>query len=161
MRRNKRTLIAAIGVGALVLAGSAAFTQSLLFSSQANVNRIGYGTVNTTGATVDNINYTYEDSATGSQIDTVTFTTVQDTTTRYDASVGFTLDDAGATLTATTYCTAAADTSSPADGGATTWTCNNSGATGGIAQQIADYTPVGGSLVLGIQATDIVVAQTS
>ncbi len=158
MRRNKRTLIAAIGVGALVLAGSAAFTQSLLFGAQATVNKIGYGSVNTTGATVNDIYYTYEDSTTGSLIDTVTFSTVENTTAGYDANIGFTLDDSGNTLTATTACSAATDSSG--DGGATTWTCNDSGATGGISQQIADF-GTGLSEVFGIQATDIVVAQAS
>jgi len=57
VRRNKRTLIAAIAVGALVLAGSAAFTDTLT-TSAVTQNNVGYGTVNVTGGALDSISYT-------------------------------------------------------------------------------------------------------
>jgi len=61
VRRNKRTVIAAIAVGALVLAGSAAFTDTLTTSHVAtnqNGNFAGYGTLNVTNGSLEDISYT-------------------------------------------------------------------------------------------------------
>ena len=51
MRRNKRTIIAAIGVGALVLCGAAAFTNTITDSTPTNAPA-AYGAIHASGATV-------------------------------------------------------------------------------------------------------------
>jgi len=98
MRRNKRTLIAAVGVGALVLAGAAAFTNSIGFS---NTNlTVGYGAENVSGATVTYMDYGL--STDGTTINSVTFVTLTDTHNSI-GSVGFTV---AGTPGATTQCAA-------------------------------------------------------
>ena len=86
MRRNKRTLIAAIGVGALVLAGSAAFTNTLVDSTPVNTPA-AYGTVHASGATVTSITYTLDNNDPSSVTD-VTFVATGDTSGS-TAQVGF------------------------------------------------------------------------
>ena len=56
MRRNKRALLAAIGIGALVLTGAAAFTASVSFTNTNTV--LGYGAQTVTGGTVTAMTYT-------------------------------------------------------------------------------------------------------
>jgi hypothetical protein len=86
VRRNKRTLIAAIGVGALVLAGSAAFTNSIVDSTSAYAPA-AYGSVHASGATVTSISYTL-DGNDPPNITAVTFTTEGDTSDS-TAQIGF------------------------------------------------------------------------
>jgi hypothetical protein len=86
VRRNKRALIAAIGVGALVLAGSAAFTNSITNSSQTNAPA-AYGSVVASGATVTSIDYTLS-GANPPYVTAVTFVTTGDTSGS-TAQVGF------------------------------------------------------------------------
>ncbi len=77
MRRNKRTLIAAIGVGALVLAGSAAFTNTITDGTPTNAPA-AYGTIHASGATVTSVTYTL-DGNDPSHVTAVTFVTSGDT----------------------------------------------------------------------------------
>jgi len=109
VRRNKRTLIAAIGVGALVLAGSAAFTNSITDGTPTNAPA-AYGTVHASGATVTSISYTLDGNDPPSAID-ITFVTLGDTSGS-TAQIGFngtgTMDVTGCTgtydgSTSTTY----------------------------------------------------------
>jgi hypothetical protein len=86
VRRNKRTLIAAIGVGALVLAGSAAFTNSITDGTPTNAPA-AYGTLHASGATVTSITYTL-DGNDPSSATAVTFVTSGDTSGS-TAQVGF------------------------------------------------------------------------
>jgi len=140
MRRNKRTLIAAVGVGALVLAGAAAFTNSIGFS---NTNlTVGYGSENVSGATVTYMGYGL--STDGTTINSVTFVTLTDTHNSV-GSVGFTTSGGN---TATTQCaTGVYNASSPGSDplgnvipAGTEYVCS------GLTQSLA-----------GITATDIVV----
>ena len=78
MRRNKkRTLVAAIGVGALVLAGAAAFTNSITDSTATNAPA-AYGSLHASGATVTSISYTLS-GANPAVVTAVTFVTTGDT----------------------------------------------------------------------------------
>ncbi|MGH9019283.1 MAG: hypothetical protein ACRDY1_16150 [Acidimicrobiales bacterium] len=86
VRKNKRTLIAAIGVGALVLAGSAAFTNSLTDSTPTNAP-VAYGSVHASGATVTSVTYTLDGNDPSNVVD-VTFVTSGDTSGS-TAQVGF------------------------------------------------------------------------
>jgi hypothetical protein len=86
VRKNKRTLIAAIGVGALVLAGSSAFTNSLTDSTPTNAP-VAYGTVHASGATVTSVTYTL-DGNDPSSATAITFVTSGDTSGS-TAQVGF------------------------------------------------------------------------
>jgi predicted nucleotidyltransferase len=87
VRRNKkRTLVAAIGVGALVLAGAAAYTNSLTDSTATNAPA-AYGAVHATGATVTSISYTLT-NANPAVVSAVTFVTTGDTSGS-TAQVGF------------------------------------------------------------------------
>jgi hypothetical protein len=86
VRRNKRTLIAAIGVGALVLAGSSAFTNSLTDNTPTNAPA-AYGTVHASGASVTSVTYTL-DGNDPSNVTKVTFVTSGDTSGS-TAQVGF------------------------------------------------------------------------
>jgi hypothetical protein len=109
VRRNKRTLIAAIGVGALVLAGSAAFTNSITDSTPTNAPA-AYGSLHASGATVTSITYTL-DGNNPSHATVVTFVAAGDTSGS-TAQVGFNgtgiMDSTGCTgtydgTTQTTY----------------------------------------------------------
>ncbi len=87
MRRNKkRTLVAAIGVGALVLAGAAAFTNSITDSTATNAPA-AYGSLHASGATVTSISYTLS-GANPAVVTAVTFVTTGDTSGS-TAQVGF------------------------------------------------------------------------
>jgi hypothetical protein len=86
VRRNNRTLIAAIGVGALVLAGSAAFTNQLTDNTPTNAPA-AYGTVHASGASVTSITYTL-DGNDPSSATAITFVTQGDTSGS-TAQVGF------------------------------------------------------------------------
>ncbi len=134
MRRNKRTLIAAIAVGALVLAGSSAFTNSLTDSTPTNAPA-AYGTIHASGASVTSVTYTLDGNDPSSVVD-VTFVTSGDTSGS-TAQVGFnstgTMDSVG--------CAGVYTTGSP---GYTTYT------------SCPMTTP---ELVSAITTTDIVVAQ--
>jgi hypothetical protein len=77
VRKNKRTLVAAIGVGALVLAGSSAFTNSLVDGTPTNAP-VAYGTVHASGATVTSVTYTL-DGNDPSSATAITFVTTGDT----------------------------------------------------------------------------------
>lgn len=96
MRRNKRTLIAAIGVGALVLAGAAAFTNTITDSTPTNAPA-AYGSIHASGATVTGITYTL-DGNDPSHFTKVTFVTSGDTSGS-TAQIGFngtgTMDSVG------------------------------------------------------------------
>jgi len=70
VRRNRRTFAAAVGVGALVLAGAAAFTNSLGFSNTNTA--VAYGSQQVSGPfTVTSIQYGLNTD--GSQVTSVTF----------------------------------------------------------------------------------------
>jgi hypothetical protein len=86
VRRNKRTLIAAIGVGALVLAGAAAFTNTITDSTPTNAPA-AYGTIHASGATVTSITYTLDGNDPPS-FTAVTFVTSGDTSGS-TAQIGF------------------------------------------------------------------------
>jgi hypothetical protein len=86
VRKNKRTLVAAIGVGALVLAGSSAFTNSLTDSTPVNAP-VAYGNVHASGATVTSVTYTL-DGNDPSNATAITFVTSGDTSGS-TAQVGF------------------------------------------------------------------------
>lgn len=130
MRRNRRTLAVAVGVGALVFTGAAAFTNSIGFSN-ANTT-VAYGSENVSGATVTSINYGL--SADGTTVDTVTFIASGDTSGSA-ADVGFTT--AGGTQPTSTCATGTYTL-----GTGTTYVCDVSGANQSVS---------------GITATDIVV----
>ena len=102
MRRNKRTLIAAIGVGALVLAGAAAFTNTITDSTPTNAPA-AYGAIHASGATVTGITYTL-DGNDPSHFTAVTFVTSGDTSGS-TAQIGFndtgTMDSVGCSGTFT------------------------------------------------------------
>ncbi|HVC71602.1 MAG TPA: hypothetical protein VNC61_15210 [Acidimicrobiales bacterium] len=132
MRRNKRVLGVAIGVGALVFAGAAAFTNTVSFSNTNTT--VGYGSENVSGATLTSISYGL--STDGTTIDSVTFVASGDTSGSA-ADVGFTI--AGPTNLATTPCGTGVFAS-----GATTYVCNDNGS--GLNQSTSTIT-----------ATDIVV----
>ncbi|HUY22378.1 MAG TPA: hypothetical protein VMV22_08550 [Acidimicrobiales bacterium] len=129
MRRNRKTLIAAVGVGALVLAGAAAFTNSLAFSNSNTT--VAYGSENVTGATVTSISYGL--STDGTTVNSVTFVATGDTSGS-EGDVGFTT---GSGNQPTSVCGAGTY-----DSGAntTTYICS------GLTQAVS-----------GITATDIVV----
>jgi hypothetical protein len=131
MRRNKRVLGAAIGVGALVFAGAAAFTNTISFTNTNTT--LGYGSENVSGATVTTI--TYGLSTDGTTIDSVTFV-ASGNTSGSTADVGFTT---GSGNQATTPC----DPGTFASGN-TTYLCDDNDA--GLSQSTA-----------GVLATDIVV----
>jgi len=91
VRRNRRTLIAAIAVGALVLAGSAAFTDTLTTSDVAtnqNGNYAGYGTVNVTNGSLEDISYTMDDSTNPPVVSSVELQMLGDTHLQ-SAYIGF------------------------------------------------------------------------
>ena len=67
--------MAAVGVGALVLTGAAAFTNSLAFSNTNTT--VAYGQEVVSGATVTNISYGL--NSTGDTVNSVTFQTSVDT----------------------------------------------------------------------------------
>ena len=78
MRRNNRILVVAVAAGALVLAGSAAFTNTLVDSRPANTVAGAYGALNVSNATVLAISYTLDGNDPAS-VTIVHFTTVGDT----------------------------------------------------------------------------------
>ena len=80
MRRNKRTLVAAVAVGALVLAGSAAFTNSHVDSAERRTRPVAYGSQNVSSATVTAISYTLDGNNPTTVHGRCTFTTTGDTT---------------------------------------------------------------------------------
>ena len=130
MRRNKRTLIAAIGVGALVLAGSAAFTNTLTDSTPTNAPA-AYGTVHASGASVTSISYTLNGDDPPSAT-AITFVTLGDTSGS-TAQIGFN----GTGTMDVTGCT---------------------GTYNGTSHTTYDCTLVDAELVSAITTTDIVVA---
>lgn len=131
VRRNRRTLAAAVGVGALVLAGAAAFTNSLGYSN-ANTT-VAYGSENVSGATVTSIQYGL--SSDGTTVNSVTFIATGDTHGS-SAQVGFTTSGGAGAMSACATGTYAAGP--PAQ---TTYVCS------GLSQAVN-----------GITATDIVVS---
>jgi hypothetical protein len=133
VRKNKRALIAAIGVGALVLAGSSAFTNTLTDSTPTNAPA-AYGTIHASGASVTSVTYTLDGNDPSSVID-VTFVTSGDTSGS-TAQVGFN----GTGIMDSVACAGVYATGSP---GATTYT------------SCPMTTP---ELVSDITTTDIVVA---
>ena len=130
MRRNNRTLIAAIGVGALVLAGSAAFTNTLTDSTPTNAPA-AYGTVHASGASVTAISYTLNGDDPPSAT-AITFVTLGDTSGS-TAQIGFN----GTGTMDVTGCT---------------------GTYNGTSHTTYDCTLVDAELVSAITTTDIVVA---
>ena len=86
MGRNRKTLIAAVAVGALVLAGGAAFTNSASFTNTNTT--LAYGQEVVTGATVPIIQYGL--SADNSTVNSVTLATLGDTSGSDVVAVGFT-----------------------------------------------------------------------
>ena len=87
MRRNRRILVAAIAAGALVMAGSAAFTNTIVDSRPANTVAGAYGALNVSNATVTAISYTL-DGSDPPNVTVVHFTTQGDTSGS-TAQVGF------------------------------------------------------------------------
>ena len=85
MRRNRKVLIGAAAVGVLALVGTAASTNSIIFSNSNTI--VAYGSENITGATVTSISYTL--STDGTTVNSVTFV-AQGDTHGSSASVGFT-----------------------------------------------------------------------
>ena len=134
MRRNKRVLVSALGVGALVFAGAAAFTNSVSFSNTNTT--VAYGSENVSGATVTSISYGL--STDGTTIDSVTFVATGDTHGS-QAAVGFTTIGTPNVNQPTTPCDAGTFAS-----GSTTYVCDDTGS--GLNQSVS-----------GIAATDIVV----
>ena len=133
MRRNRRILVAAVAAGALVLAGSAAFTNTLIDSRAANTVAGAYGALNVSNATVTAISYTLDGNDPAS-VTVVHFTTVGDTSGS-TAQIGFN----GTSTMNVTGCTGTYTTGSP---GSTTYDCTLGSAV----------------LVSTITSTDIVVA---
>jgi hypothetical protein len=133
VRRNKRILVSALGVGALVFAGASAFTNSLGFSNTNTT--VAYGSEVVTGATVTSISYGL--STDGTTIDSLTFVASGDTHGS-QAAVGFTTSGGNQPTTPCNAGTYDSGTSS------TTYVCNDD--TSGLNQSVA-----------GITATDIVV----
>lgn len=127
MRRNKRVLVSALGVGALVFAGASAFTNSLPFTNSNTT--VAYGSENVSGATVSSISYGL--SSDGSTIESVTFTTTTDTHGS-QAAVGFSV---AGVAQATTACNTGTFSSGTGD---TTYVCDDGG--GGIGQSVAAIT---------------------
>ncbi len=116
MRLTKRTLITAVAVGALVVAGSAAYTASL--GTSGVTNNVGYGTVQTTGGTLSSLSYTLN-QANPPEVTTVTATMVGDVSSS-NLYVGFNGPSASGG-TATVECTGATLVNSGAD---TQFTCD-------------------------------------
>lgn len=116
MRRNKKVIIAAIGVGALVFASSAAFTAGL--STAGVTNNAGYGTVTATGGTLHTLSYTLN-TDNPPLVTGVTVVMVGDTTSS-NAYVGFN-GPSGSGGTATVECTGATLVDAGAD---TSYTCD-------------------------------------
>jgi hypothetical protein len=131
MRRNKRMTFLAIGIGALLLAGGAAFTNSVVFTNTNTT--LAYGQEVVSGATVAVL--TYGLSPDGSTVNSVTVATVGDTSGS-TASVGFT--DGGGNEPVTTCTLVDYNITNPGD---TTYTCP------GLSEPVA-----------GILDTDIVVS---
>lgn len=101
MRRNRKTLLVAIGAGSLLLIGGGAFTASLTNSGSVGSTGndvLGYGTVDVTGANLTDLNYTFDD--TGANITAVNFTTDADTHLE-TAVIGFNGTSVGSSCTAT------------------------------------------------------------
>jgi len=130
VRRTRRTLAAAVGVGALVLAGAAAFTNSLGYSNSNTT--VAYGSENVTGATVTSIQYGL--SSDGTTVNSVTFVATGDTHGS-GASVGFTTSGGNGAMSAC----GSGSYNSGSD--STTYVCS------GLTQAVS-----------GITATDIVVS---
>lgn len=130
MRRSRRAVIAAVGIGALALAGAAASTNSLAFSNSNTT--VAYGSESVSGATVTSISYTL--SSDGQTINAVTFVASGDTHGSA-AEVGFTISNVTQPMSAC----AAGTYDSTTD--ATTYVCS------GLTQSVSD-----------IGATDIVVS---
>ena len=133
MRRNNRILVAAVAAGALVLAGSAAFTNTIVDSRPANTVAGAYGALNVSNATVTAISYTLDGNNPPS-VTVVHFTDTGDTSGT-TAQIGFN----GSGTMNVTGCTGTYSAGSP---GSTSYDCTLG-------------TPV---LVSTITSTDIVVA---
>jgi hypothetical protein len=133
VRRNKRILVAAVATGALVLAGSAAFTNTIVDSRAANTVAGAYGSLNVSNATVTAISYTLDGNNPPS-VTVVHFTTTGDTSGS-TAQVGFN----GTGVMNVTGCTGTHSGGSP---GSTAYDCTLGSAV----------------LVSTITSTDIVVA---
>jgi len=100
VRRNKRRVIAALAVGALVLAGSAAFTDALITTDVGTNqcatgapggctgNFVGYGTVTVTQGHLESISYTELSAADPPVVEQVTLEML-DNTTDQTAYIGF------------------------------------------------------------------------
>lgn len=135
MRRSRGAVIAAVGIGALALAGAAASTDSLSFTNSNTT--VAYGSEVVTGATVSSI--TYSLSADGSTIQGVTFV-ASGNTSGSTGQVGFSTSAGTQPLYA---CEAGVYSSGP---GTTSYTCTG---TESDPMSQAVYT---------VTATDIVVS---
>jgi len=119
VRRNKKTLMVAAAAAVLVFAGAAAFTDSVSFSNTNTV--VGYGAETITGATVTALSYGL--SADHTVVDSVTFTTAEDTSgAQQTASVSFM--DNSTTPAAETSWTACSVQTAYVSGTGTIWTCD-------------------------------------
>ena len=134
MRRNKRTLIAAIAVGALVLAGSAAFTDQLTTSdvgTNQNGNFAGYGTLNVTNGSLEDIHYVLDQTANPPTVTQVNLQMLGDTHLQ-SAYVGFNetyhLTHGSSYVSGTIECGSG---SYDSGSGTTTYDCPLTGITGG------------------------------
>jgi hypothetical protein len=125
--------VAAVAAGALVMAGSAAFTQTLVDNRPANTEVGSYGQLSVTNATVTAISYTLDGNDPAS-VTVVHFTTVGDTSGT-TAQVGF---NHTGTMNVT-GCTGTYSTGTP---GSTSYDCT-------LGSAVA---------VTGITSTDIVLA---
>jgi hypothetical protein len=125
--------MAAVAVGALVLAGTGAFTAA---NTGLSSNVVGYGPVNASGANVTDVSYTL-DGNDPSSVTAVTVTTQGDTSLS-SAGIGF--NGTGTMDTAQGSCTGTFSAGRP---GHTTYNCTLTSA----------------GLVSSITSTDIVVAR--
>jgi hypothetical protein len=143
MKRNKKGIIAAIAVIALLAAGGAAFTTSISGLDQTS-NTIGFGKETINGATATDVHYNL--STDGQYVDTVTVTLTGDYSSGYTIKGGF-VPNAGdpATLIA---CVPGSFTA-----GSTIVTCDfTNGGTGGGTQLTG--TPVNVANAFDLSVTD-------
>lgn len=121
IRRNRKNLLLAVGVGALALTGSAVFTNQLAFSGHAaasNNQVLGDGGITYT-ANVDVTSVSYTVDSTNKYIDKVTFITAVDTSGE-TVAVSFN----GNGTDSSSNCAATANTPTTPD---TTWVCTMDG----------------------------------
>src|SRR5438309_1449586 len=85
MKRNKKRLIAAVAVIALLAAGGAAFTTQIT-GLDGTSNKIGFGKETINGAAATDVHYNL--SSDGQYVDTVTVTLTGDYSSGYDIKGG-------------------------------------------------------------------------